>query len=75
MKPLVCPHIYDWGDASPGATWGSISWDWTCGLAVLARPNARFCLGVVGLASFWRCGFACLWVEYDQQLVAFFVGP
>lgn len=68
-------YIYDGGDSSLGATWGSMSWDWMYGLTVLALPNAQFYLGVVGQASFWRCGFACLSVEYDQPLAAYFVGP
>ncbi|AAL63215.1 hypothetical protein CGL51_00030 [Pyrobaculum aerophilum] len=68
-------YIYDGGDRSIGDTWGSMSWDWMYGLTVLAKPGAKFYLGVVGTASFWRCGFACLTIEYDMPIAAWFVAP
>lgn len=68
-------YIYDGGEKSLGDTWGSMSWDWMYGLTVLAKPGAKFYLGVVGTASFWRCGFACLTIEYDMPIAAWFVAP
>jgi len=68
-------YIYDGGDSSLRDTWGSMSWDWVYGLTVLALPNSYIALGARGEANFWRCGFACLWFEYDKAFTFVFVTP
>jgi len=68
-------YIYDGGEPSLGDAWGSMGWDWMYGLTVLALPYSNLALGARGEASFWRCGFACLWVEYDQAFTFVFVRP